>query len=572
MFRRIFIGVAWPYVNGDLHVGHIAGYLLPADIFARFHRFLGNDVLMVSGSDCYGTPITLEADKKGVRPEDIVDEYHPKNTRLFRGLGISFDNYTTTTTENHKVLVQNFFLQLLEKKYLTKNWTKQYYSEQEQKFLPDRYVEGICPYCEEKHARSDQCDQCGKILEQGELKEPKNKLTGKPLSLKDTEHYFLDWPKIEPFLKKYVKDRGKLWRRWVQKETEGWLKQGLKPRAITRDLDWGVKLPIDQIPKDQRIENIENKRIYVWFEAVIGYLSASVEWAEEKRKEEEPTLEDFWYDKRAEHYYFMGKDNLVFHTLFWPGQLHLYNTDLHLPDILAINQFLNLEGHKFSKSRGIIIDSSYITRTYGTDTVRFYLATIMPEAGDTDFSWSEFVHKHNHVLIANLGNFINRTLTLAKETTLKGKYVERKVEKEVEEQMKEAAEALENTEFKKYTESFLALSDFGNKYFSNAEPWKDMDHNRTGSFHTVMSGCLYITLALQALIKPLLPETYEKLKTLTKVDFKIWPSPDVLKKSVNKVSIGKITPLFRKIEPKVIEEELAKLPIHRKEQIPPSNA
>lgn len=560
--KRIFIGVAWPYVNGDIHIGHLAGYLLPADIFARFHRFLGNDVLMVSGSDCYGTPIALEADKRNVPPEDIVNEYHPKNVLLFKKANISFDIYTKTTTENHKKIVQDIFLKLLKNGYLKREWTKQYYSEKEKRFLPDRYVEGICPNCENQNARSDQCDQCSTLFNQGELKEPKNKLTGSPLIEKETEHYFFDWPKLEPFLKKYVREKGGRWKTWIRKETEGWLKRGLKPRAITRDLDWGIELPVAEIPEDQRIDNIKNKRIYVWFEAVIGYLSAATEWADTKRKPDAPTLKDFWYNGRAEHFYFMGKDNLVFHTLFWPGELRAYDKNLHLPDVLSINQFLNLEGYKFSKSRGIIIDSAYIIDTYGADPVRFYLATIMPEMTDADWSWTEFVHKHNHVLIGNLGNFINRTLTLAKNSKLRGRFVEGKVIKETTEKIKEAKEALENAEFKKYANAILELSDLGNKYLGNAEPWKDTDHDVTGSFHKVMSSCVYMTLALQALIKPLLPETYEKLEHLTGIQLETWPKNGELKNMVDKVKIGTVVPLFQKIEPTAIEEELSKLPIH----------
>ncbi len=559
MPKKIFIGVAWPYVNGDLHVGHLAGYLLPADIFARFHRFLGNDVLMVSGSDCYGTPITIEADKRGKRPEDIVNEYHPRNLSLFKEAGISFDLYTKTTTENHKEITQNFFLELLKKGLLKRGWSRQYHSSKEKRFLPDRYVEGMCPHCKNPEARSDQCDLCGRLLEHGELIDPRSKISGTNLQLKDTEHYFLDWPKLEPFLRDYFKTRSPAWREWVRNETRGWLDQGLKERAITRDLDWGIELPVDRIPEADRIEDIAHKRIYVWFEAVIGYLSASVEWAKEYGKE--AAFRNFWYSAGASHYYFMGKDNLIFHALFWPGELHGYNKNLHLPDVPAINQFLNLEGRKFSKSKGVTIDSSYFIRTYGMDAVRFYLTSIMPEVSDTNFSWTEFVHKTNGVLIGNLGNFINRTLTLAKEARLEKKLVEKSVQKKVEHHMGRAKEALCNTKFKEYLDETLALSDFGNKYFSKAEPWKDRDHDATGSFRKVMTNCVYVTLALQALMEPMLPEAAHKLSEYTGVTFKAWPEIEALGQAIGEVAIGKPAPLFQKLNPLRVEQELAKLPI-----------
>ncbi|MEX2436633.1 MAG: class I tRNA ligase family protein, partial [Candidatus Paceibacterota bacterium] len=271
--KKIFIGVAWPYVNGDLHVGHLAGYLLPADIFARFHRLRGNNVLMVSGSDCYGTPITIEAEKRGLSPEQIVEEYHPKHLDLFEKAGITFDLFTRTNTENHNKISQDFFLKFLEKGYIFKDKSNQYYDEKEERFLPDRYIEGECLHCDFKEARSDQCDSCGRVLEQGELKNPTSKLSGNEAILKESEHYFFDLKKLQPFIDKYFSDKSSEWKDWVKNETEQWLKRGLNPRSFSRDLEWGVPFPIDKIPEEKRIENIENKRFYVWWEAVIGYFS-----------------------------------------------------------------------------------------------------------------------------------------------------------------------------------------------------------------------------------------------------------------------------------------------------------
>jgi len=558
--KKIFIGVAWPYVNGDIHIGHLAGYLFPADIFARFKRFRGDDVLMVSGSDCFGTPITLEADKRGVSPQEIVDEYHVKNVELFKILGISFDNYTKTDTDNHREVVQNFFVALLNKGFIFKDTTEQYYSPKEKRFLPDRYVEGECPHCGYKAARSDQCDECGAVLDQGEFLNPRNKLTGAAVELRPTEHYFLDWPKLQGFLERYVASR-KNWRPWVLNETKGWLEKGLKPRPITRDLDWGVEIPVDRIPKELQIDGAGSKRIYVWFEAVIGYLSASIEADKLGKIKNRLTWEDFWYDDQAEHAYFMGKDNLVFHTLFWPGQLHEYDENIHLPDFPSINQFLTLEGQKFSKSRGVTIDSRYFVETYGLDTLRFYLTLIAPENADANFGWSDFLSKHNDLLIGNFGNFVNRTLTLTKGLDFsESSETDAELELHVLKFVRVCRYALQGYEFKKYAETILALSDFGNKYLSKEEPWflKDKDPER---FKNVMVNAVYIALGLLLLIKPLLPDSYKSLSGFLGVDIEKWEDDEkvLLRSYLNKVRVTGVKPLFDKLDEKVVEVERVKI-------------
>ncbi len=564
--KNIFIGVAWPYVNGDLHVGHLAGYLLPADIFARFNRLIGNNVLMVSGSDCFGTPITVEADKRGVKPQDIVDEYHPKNVELFKKIGISFDVYTKTLEAAHQKLTQDFFIAMLKAGLITRDKTEQYYDTQEKRFLPDRYVEGTCPVCKTEGARSDQCETCNRLLTQGELINPVSKISRKTVELKETEHYFADWGGLEKFLKEYVKSRGPNWRTWVYKETQGWLKTGLTSRAITRDLDWGVEIPADRIPDNLKIDGLEHKRIYVWFDAVIGYLSAS---------KQVKGWEDFWYDepgaaeKRSEHYYFMGKDNLVFHTLFWPGQLHTYDPKLHLPDFPAINQFLTIEGHKFSKSRGITVDSSYITQAYGVDPVRFYFASIFPEHSDANFSWKDFAERHNSVLIGNLGNFINRTLTLAQNIDWSSTFaLTPEVEEQIESQLIACKQAGQAVELKKYVEELLKLADFGNKYLARTEPWK-IRKTDAAKFAQIIGDALIITLALQALLTPVIPETAKKIAGLLGIEptasvkndqIVQWPSSiDELVERLHSSKLSKPVPLFAQIDPKIVEQENAKL-------------
>lgn len=552
MSKRVFIGVAWPYVNGDIHIGHLAGYLLPADIFARFHRYVENDVLMVSGSDCFGTPITLEADKRKVHPRKIVDEYHVKNVKLFEKLGISFDLYTKTDTENHKKIVQDIFLKLLKDGYIFKDKTDQYYSPEDKRFLPDRYVEGECPHCGYKEARSDQCDNCGRIFAVGELKNPKSKLSGKAIEVRKTEHYFLDWSKFQEFLEKYV-SRAENWREWVLNETKGWLKVGLKPRPITRDLDWGVEIPTDKIPKKDQLQGAENKRIYVWFEAVTGYLSASIEWAKKSGRDSK----DFWHDKKSLHAYFMGKDNLVFHTLFWPAELYGYDKKLHLPDLPVINNFLNLEGRKFSKSRGVTIDSAYFADTYGLDTLRFYLTLIAPEHTDTDFNWEDFFSKNNDILIGNFGNFINRTLTLAKGLNFSKVKIDEGILSEVEKLAREAESNLENTKFRNYAETILVLSDFGNKYLSKEEPWFLKQKNEK-KFSEVVSNALYIVLALVLISKPLLPNLVQKIEKMLSVSFDKWDIEN-LKKIIEKVRVNQAQPPFKKLEEEIIERERRKI-------------
>jgi len=557
MKKRIFIGVAWPYVNGDIHIGHLAGYLLPADIFARFHRLRGNEVLMVSGSDCFGTPITLEADKRGVTPREIVDEYHERNAALFRDLKLSFDLYTKTDTENHRRLTQDFFLRLIKGGFIFTAKTKQYYSAESESFLPDRYVEGRCPNCGYEEARSDQCDNCGALIDEGALVNPRDKITGGPVELKLSEHYFLDWRKLQPFLEKYVAERGKNWRPWVLRETKGWLKNGLKPRPITRDIEWGVEIPIKDIPEDLQIKDAEKKRIYVWFDAVVGYLSASLEWSEKSGRD----WKEWWYNAEAEHAYFMGKDNLVFHTLFWPGELHGYDGKIHLPDFPAVNQFLNLEGEKFSKSRGVTIDSRYITENYGLDAVRFYLTNILPEEADANFSWRHFVETVNGVLVANLGNFLNRTLTLARGLDFSSAEVAPGIKKKTLSLLHEAGTALESYKFKKYAETVLALSAFGNKYLSEEEPWFLKKKNEA-AFKEIVGNALYIVLGLLVLLKPLLPDAYEKLEKTLGVGVDEWSGDEgkLLEELLKRAAVGDVQPLFRKIDESVIEAEIKKLP------------
>lgn len=550
--KNIFIGVAWPYVNGELHVGHLGGYLVPADIIARYHRARGNKVLMASGSDCYGTPITVEADKRGMTPEALVAEYHPKIVALFNRLGLSFDIYTQTITENHKNVVQDFFLSLLKQGYIFKDSSQQYYSDTEKRFLPDRYVEGTCPNCGYVGARSDQCDSCTSPLQEGQLKNPLSKLTKTPVSLKETEHYFLDWPKLEGFLKEYYKERSSSWRNWVAAETKKWLDQGLKPRAITRDLNWGVPIPADRMSKDQLVDNVDRKRIYVWFDAVIGYFSASLEWAS---KDSSRSWQDFWENNQAKHYYFMGKDNLPFHTLFWPGQLHGVNPKLHLPDVPAINHFLTCNGEKFSKSRGVFVDPNKLVDDYGLEAVRFYVAFLAPETSDADFTYEGLKSVNNSILVAKIGNFINRGLTLGKALDYSQvPAVSAAVIEALEKASKQACEALEAAEIRKYITALVELSDFANGHFSALQPWNlskpasplyDM-----AKFSACMSDAVFMMLGLGVLLSPLLPTTTAGIESMLGVKLEAWPDnlAAYLAEKLKHVKINDPKVLFKKID------------------------
>jgi len=546
------IAVAWPYVNGDIHVGHLAGYLLPADITARYFHSIGKDVLMVSGSDCHGTPITVEAEKKGVSPQEIVNMYHKKVVHLFKDvLDLSFDVYTQTDTDQHIKVVQDIFLKLLEKDYIVIDTTEQYYSEKEKRFLPDRYVEGVCKFCGYKEARSDQCDQCGRLLDHESLENPLSKLSNQPVQLKETQHYFVDWAKLEKKILTYLKENGSNWKKWVEQESLGWIKQGLKPRAITRDIEWGIPLPVDQIPADKLIENIDKKRIYVWFEAVIGYLSASQLYTQQGRGD----WKDFWKTDDATHYYFMGKDNLVFHTIFWPGQLMAYDSKLHLPDVASINMFLNFAGKQFSKSRGVSVNTKDIVEKYGNDPVRFYLTLIMPENKDSSFTWPDFFAKNNEVLVGNLGYFIHRTLSLANQTDIgsfAGLSISDETAKIISATFSHSHQALTACRFRQYLEGILKLSTYGNKVINQEKLWEIKETNPE-KFASVLYDLYAVIITLGFLLSPLMPTSSQQIFKLLGLSApKLWPETekelDVVSSLVKQIDTSiKPKPLFNKI-------------------------
>lgn len=571
MNKKILIGIAWPYVNGDLHLGHLSGYLLPADIFARYQRLIGNDVLMVSGSDCHGTPITVEADKSNLSPLEVIKKYHEKDIDLFKLYHLSYDLYTKTSAENHKQVTQNMFLQLLINGYIVKDTMKQYYSEEDKKFLPDRYVEGTCPHCNSKDQRSDQCESCGRWLKDGELIEPKSKLTGSAVILKDTEHYFLDFPKLGNELRQYVDDHKGIWRNWVWQETDGWLNEGLEKRAITRDMDWAIELPVDEIKKltpDKQLQDYEGKKIYVWFEAVIGYLSASIEWSSLLGKDIPNDViynhneggsnnwEDWWKNKDSLIYNFMGQDNLVFHTLMWPAQLIGSKQGYTLPYNVVVNKFMNYEGKKFSKSRNWTIDSKIMAERYGSDLIRYYITANFPENKEGNFTWEGFISGVNNELVANLGNFINRTLkffeTRFEGTLLMTTPINDDVKKEIDSVYTQMSEHLDKCEFTNALERLMEFTRFGNRYFDEMKIWEVIktDENKA---KVIIHDLLSMIEQLPMLMNPFMTEGSLKLYSLLN-EGEMKGKWDPVYLNNHKLN-GTVTVLFNKLDPELVLEK-----------------
>jgi methionyl-tRNA synthetase len=405
--------VAWPYANGDLHVGHVAGAYLPADIFARYHRLKGNRVVMVSGSDSHGTPIVVRADKEGKTPLEVFEFYHRRFLETQKNLGVSYDLFTHTNTRNHIQLGQQMFTRLLENEYLYKARQKQLYSETQNKFLPDRLVEGVCPICGYDHARGDQCDNCGNLLDGTQLINPRSRIDGSTPVVRESEHYFFDLPALRAKLVGYLADKDSYWRSTVLDFSRHYAAHA-EPRAFTRDLNWGIPIPLP---------DSDGKCIYVWYEALLGYLTATIEWSAIIGQPDE--WKKFWYERDVKIYNFIGKDNILFHTVLWQavllGMEHLGQPwdgaetgaprTFNLPYDVPANQYLNLGGQKFSKSLGVSLDVLDLTAKYGPDPVRFYLTSIMPEAKDSDWNWNDFVQRNNSELLAKWGNLAQRTLS-----------------------------------------------------------------------------------------------------------------------------------------------------------------
>ena len=549
--ERIFIGVAWPYANGSLHLGTLAGCLLPGDIFARYHRMKGNEVLMVSGSDEHGTPITITAEKEKVSPKEIVDRYHAEHVKNIEDFGIFFENFSRTSNEFHKRVVKDFFLKLYEKNYIYRKKILALYCNNCNRFLPDRYVEGTCPYCNGR-ARGDQCIDCGKTLETSEIIEPVCKICGSKPFLKETEHLFFKISEFEDRLIKWLEEK-KWWRDNVINFTINFIKSGLKDRAITRDLTWGVEVPI---------EGYENKRIYVWFDAVIGYLSASMEWAEKIGKSDEWKK---WWEQEAKHYYFLAKDNIPFHTIIWPAMLMAHG-GLNLPYDVPANEYLTLSGEQFSKSRGIGIWLPDIVSKFNVDAIRYYLAVNMPEKHDTSWQWEDFVAKNNNELVGIYGNFIHRVISFAYKNFGKvTKY--KKADKideitleEVKKNFIEVGKLIENCNFKEGIKRVMKIAQIGNQYINASEPWKYIKEDKERC-ESIINVCLRIVKIIAIASSPYMPKTAEKIwKMLGYKDSIFAHRWDEALEEIEENELPSPYPLFSKLNIEdIIEEPFSKL-------------
>lgn len=499
--ERIFIGVAWPYANGPLHLGTVVGCLLPADIFGRYHRMQDNQVLMVSGSDEHGTPIMLKAEQEGVTPRDIADRYNRQHVENIAALGIELENFTRTSTDFHKQVVQDFFRRLDDNGYIYPETMESPYCERCERYLPDRYVEGTCPYCG-GHARGDQCEDCGKTLEAGEIIEPRCKLCGEQPVMRESEHLFFELSAFQEELLDWLADKD-FWRSNVITFTRNWVEEGLEDRAVTRDLEWGVPVPLD---------GYEDKRLYVWFEAVMGYLSASREWAEQRGT---PDAWRDWWQNDARHYYFLAKDNIPFHTIIWPAMLMAHG-NLALPYDVPANEYLTFSGEQFSKSKDIGVWIPDVLERFAPDAVRYYLSVNMPEKHDTDWNWADFEAKTNNELVGTFGNFVHRVLTFTAkhygEVPPEGELTDddEAVLAAIEEAGAAMSEAVEGVRLKKGMKELIGLAQRGNRYLNEQEPWHLVKEQRERCA-TVLHVSLRLVKALAVYATPYLPHAGQRI-------------------------------------------------------------
>jgi methionyl-tRNA synthetase len=522
MPRNILIAIAWPYSNAEIHVGNLTGSHLPGDIVARYHRLKGNNVLMVSGTDSHGTPVALAADREGRPVEEVYEKYHLGFLDLFRSCGITYDLFTTTHTQNHFKVSQSIFLALQQNGFLFKKFSRQWYSPSTDKFLPDRYVEGTCYICGFTAARSDQCDNCGNVLEPEKLISPRSTTGDGSLELRDTEHYYLDLSRLEARVKSFLRERADHMRDTVLGESLGKIEsEGLKPRPITRDLDWGIPVPTDEPGWD-------GKKLYVWFEAVIGYLSAAIEWAQLRGTPD--AWHEWWASPDARQYYFIGKDNIFFHTSLWPAELMgvgdkfgvVFNgrpLELTLPYDVPANQFMNLEGKKISGSRNWAVwGRDFLTR-YDPDALRYYLAVNMPEYKDSDWDWDEFVTRNNNELVATWGNLANRVLSFCYRTW-EGRVPEvdpnllppsgRDLLSYIDHQFEFVGDEIEAVHLRAALQENLRLAGLVNQYLDQTAPWTTLKHNPGEAAFSVYTALRAID-SLKILFSPFLPFTSQRL-------------------------------------------------------------
>jgi methionyl-tRNA synthetase len=602
MPENILIAIAWPYSNAEIHVGNLTGSHLPGDIVARYHRLKGNNVLMVSGTDSHGTPVVLAADKEGKPVEEVYKQYHDSFLEVFKGYGITYDLFTTTHSENHFKVTQAMFLALQKNGYLFKQFSKQWYSPSADKFLPDRYVEGTCYICGYENARSDQCDRCGNVLEPEKLINPRAKTGDGALELRDTEHFYLDLSKLEPDVRQFLEQRSPHMRDTVIGESLRKIEsEGLKPRSITRDLDWGVPIPVEGWTE-------AGKRIYVWFEAVIGYLSAPIEWAQVAGQKD--AWREWWTNPKAKQFHFIGKDNIFFHTSQWPAELmgagsafmEIFAGEeipLTLPYDVPANQFMNLEGQKISGSRNWAVWGRDALTRYDADALRYYLTVNMPENKDSDWDWSEFVARNNNELVATWGNLANRVLSFCYKnwdghvpsvdvSALRPADLE--LLAVIENGFNTVGAELEAVRLRSALGEAMKLATVVNVYLDVNAPWSAIKTDKDGAAKTIYTALKAID-SLKVMFSPFLPFTSQRLheffgyetplsgeQYIEEVSDSLGTHkvlryrPVALSRATGAVEaawkpsdlkpgarLNQPGPLFKKLEPSVIEEERARL-------------
>ncbi len=549
-FKRTLITSALPYANGPVHIGHLAGVYVPSDIYARYLRLKGEEVLFIGGSDEHGIPITLKARAEGVTPQDIVDRYHELIKKSFEAFGITFDIYSRTTSEVHNKVASDFFRTLYDKGEFTEQESEQYYDEEAKQFLADRYIVGTCPHCGNEKAYGDQCERCGTSLSPSELIQPRSTLSGSQPVKRKTKHWYLPLDKHEPWLREWILEEHKEWKINVYGQCKSWLDQGLQPRAVSRDLDWGVPVPV---------EGAEGKVLYVWFDAPIGYISNTKELLPD-------TWEKWWKEEDTKLVHFIGKDNIVFHCIVFPAMLKAEGSYI-LPENVPANEFLNLEGDKISTSNNWAVWlHEYLEEFPGKqDVLRYALTANAPETKDNDFTWKDFQAHNNNELVAVLGNFVNRAMVLTRnyfdnKVPSSGELTEydRETIAEVE-KVKQAVEYnLDHYRFREAQKEAMNLARIGNKYLADTEPWKTSksDMERTA---TILNIALQVTANLSIVMEPFLPFTSGKIRSFLKTerfDWNILGSFDLLPEGH---ALGEASLLFEKIEDDVIEQQVQKL-------------
>ena len=545
------ITAALPYANGPVHIGHLAGVYVPADVYARFQRRLGKDVAFICGSDEHGIPITIRAKKEGVTPQDIVDKYHGIIKKSFEDLGISFDEYSRTTSQKHYETSQDFFKVLYDKNKFTEEVSEQYYDEQANEFLADRYIVGTCPNCGNDNAYGDQCEKCGSTLSPTELINPKSMLSGNSPILKGTKNWYLPLNEYENFLNEWIIEGHKDdWKPNVYGQVKSWLNDGLKPRAMTRDLNWGVPVPV---------EGAEGKVLYVWFDAPIGYISFTKEWAEKNGKD----WKDYWQSEESDLVHFIGKDNIVFHCIIFPSMMKAHG-DYIMPKNVPAFEFLNLENDKISTSRNWAVWAhEYVEDFPGQqDVLRYALLSSAPETKDNNFTWKDFQTKNNSELVGIFGNFINRVAVLMHKyyngviPAAQGEVPELA---EITKAAKEIHEFLDKYEFRNALSALMNLARFGNQYLQTEEPWKTIKDNPEKAAHSLFVGA-QIAVALAQLSEPFMPFSSEKLLNMFNIEKADWASLETEKVLIETGhQINEASLLFSKIEDQVIEAQIQKL-------------